>query len=240
MPCRAVFLPGPITLVPSTTLEGKIRRQARDHPGLPTHPGQIAGDLNARPDGVPVTFSEPRGGGSDWSVLVYTQAYMARLFLTPRRDAYTIAAVSPLRIRDHHRLADGYLHVRAPQWRLVYDFRQIPPGSAAYWGQLVGEWRRLAEELAAEHGAPTVTEAQSAFLDTIDRVIDATEKIEMEEVLSHPAVPVPFHQLDDRTAARQARHIQIRAPARAAAGRRRLCPSTWRTRTARAGHPGRG
>jgi hypothetical protein len=203
MPSHDVGLPHRITLVPSSSLEGKVRRQARDHPGLPTDLGLIVADLNARPGGVPMTFSEPRGGG-DWSLLVYARTYVVRLFLTQFRDAYIIASVNPLRIPDHHRLAEGYLRVQPAGWNLVCDFRQIPPGSNAHWDDLWGEWRRLAGELAAERGAPAVTAPQAAFLDTVDRMIDATEKIATEETRSTP--PFPYRSVGSTTERRHGRH----------------------------------
>lgn len=177
MPFRVVDLPGSIVLVPGRNLEGQVRHQARDHPGLPMDLKQLEADLAARRDGVPTTFSEPRDGG-DRSLLLYTRAYVVRLFLTTRRqDAYIIASVNPLRIRDHHRLAQGYLLLRPARWQTVFEHRQIPPGSAGYWPQLTAEWRQLVEGGAAQRGAPSLTAVQTAFLDTLDELIDATQQI---------------------------------------------------------------
>jgi energy-coupling factor transporter ATP-binding protein EcfA2 len=187
MPFRVVSLPGPIVLVPSGKLDEQVRRLARDHPGLPVDPRQLVADLHARPDGVPATFSAPRGGGSgDWSVLLYGRTYVVRLFLTKKyQDAYTIAAINPLRIRDHHRLAqEGCLLLRPAGWHMVYDSRQIPQGADAHWPQLVAEWQQLTAGVAAQRGSPTLTASQGAFLDTLDQLIDATEKISTEQVTS--------------------------------------------------------
>lgn len=204
MPTRTVAVPGPITLVPGGSLEGTVRRQARDHPGLPTDPGQVAADLSARRDGVPLTFSQPRNGGGDWSLLVYGRSYVARLFLTQHKGGYTIASINPLRIRDHHRLAEGYLRVLATRWDLVYLTRQIPQGANAHWDLLAKEWRQLGTDLAAERGAPPVTEQQAALLDTIDRVIDATEKITTQEARSTP--PFAYRDISSTTERRRGRH----------------------------------
>ena len=195
MPFRVVDLPGPITLVPGSTLEGKVRRQARDHPGLPVDPRQIESDLKARTDGVPATFSEPRGsGGGDWSLLIHAQTYVVRLFLTKKyRDAYTIAAINPLRIRDHHRLAQGCLLLRPTNWQVVFDTPQIPRRSHAYWSRLVTEWEQLTEGLATQRGAPLLNARHTAFLDTLDQLIDATEKITTDAARS--VRPFPYRDV---------------------------------------------
>jgi hypothetical protein len=176
MPFHTVRLPGPVVLVPGKSLESQVRRQTRDHPRLPPGLPQLAFDLNNRSDGVPTTFDEPRNGG-DPSLLLHGESYVARLFLTRKRDAYTIGAINPLRIRDHHRVAHGCLLVRPTAWQPVYEYREIPQGSDAYWSKLTKEWERLGARSAEETGAPPLTGPQSAFLDTVGKLIDATEEI---------------------------------------------------------------
>ena len=193
MPSLPVRLPGPVVLVPASTLDGKLRRQARDHPGLPEGLGEVESDLNARPDGVPVTFSPPQTGSGDWSLLAYTRSYVVRLYLTKKyQDAYTIGTINPLRIRDHHQLASGYLLVRSPHWQVVYDTRSIPRNSSAHWPALVACWQRLGDGLVAETGAPALTAAHAAFLDTLDRLIDADQQITTD--LARSARPYPYRK----------------------------------------------
>jgi len=196
MPLQVVTLPGRIILVPGRSTEGRMRQLARDHPGTPADPGQLAADLNARVDGVPVTFSEPRPGGDDWSLLVHGRTYLVRLFLTKRfQDAYTIAAVHPLRMKDHHRLAQGCLLVRAHGgWAAVLTQQQIPRGSTSHWPQLAAEWRRFKSSLADRAVEPRLSQSQAAFLDTLDRMIDATERIATEEETS--TRPYPYQAIE--------------------------------------------
>lgn len=182
-----VGLPAPIILVPSGSLESQVRRLARDHPGLPVDLRQLEADLNARTDGVATTFSEPRNGGGDWSLLVHTRTCVVRLFLRNKHqdlrhpDAYTIAAINPLRLRDHHTLAQGCLLLRPTRWQVVFDPQQIPRDSDAGWSRLVDEWEKLTARLAGQHNAPVLTARQVDFLDTLDRLINATEQITLEE-----------------------------------------------------------
>ncbi len=205
MPSRVVNLPGPLVLVPARSLEERLRHLAADHPGMPAHPGQIQADLNARADGVPMRFSEPREIGKDWSFLVYARTYRARLYLSRRGDLYTIGVVDPLRVRDHHRLAEGYLRVRPAQWQLAPDFGAARPGTVvSHAERLRGEWHRLAEDLAAEHGAERVTPAHTDFLDTVDRIIDENERIETEEARAEE--PFTYRSIRSTTERRHGRH----------------------------------
>ncbi|MGH3926967.1 MAG: hypothetical protein ACRDTT_29550, partial [Pseudonocardiaceae bacterium] len=194
MSFRVVNIPKPIILVPSGRLEEQVRRQSRDHAGLPVDPQQLEADLNARVNGVATIFSEPRqGGGRDWSLLVHGQTYVARLFLTKYRDAYTIAALTPLRLRDHHRLGQGCLLIRPRYWQVVFDVQQIPERSDAGWSQLVAEWDQLTNELAQRRSAPVLSAQQGAFLDMLDQMVDVIEQITTEEARS--ARPVPYRRV---------------------------------------------
>lgn len=202
MPFRVVDLPGPIILVPGSALEGQVRRLTRDHPDLPADPRQLEADLNSRTDGVPTTFSEPRrNGGGDWSLLVHARTYVFRLFLTRYRDAYTIAAINPLRIRDHHRLAQGCLLLRPTGWRVVFGIQQVPRYSDAGWPRLVAEWEQLSERLAEQRDTPRLTDPQATFLDTLNRLIDATEQITTDE--ARAGQPFPYR---DVTSTGERRH----------------------------------
>ena len=194
MAFRVVRLSGPIILVPGSTLERQVRQQAQDHPGLPVDPRQIIADLAARPEGVPATLSQPRAGGGDWSLLLYARTYVIRLFLTKKyKDGYTIAAVNPLQIRDHHRLAQGYLLLcSAAGWRVVLETQQIPKGSGAYWSSLVAAWQQLMSELGERQGAPLLSATHVAFLDTLEQMIDATETLMAE---SRSERPFPYRDV---------------------------------------------
>jgi hypothetical protein len=177
---RTVDLPGSLVLVPSKGLEAQATRMARDHPGLPLNPVQLLNDLNSRPDGVPATLSEPFKAGGDWSLLLYGQTYVARLFASKRGDAYTVASVNPLRISDHQRLVQGHLFLRPARWVMEPELRRIPEGSNAHWPRIGGEWKKLTRDQAAERGAPRLSVEQAAYLDTLERLIDADERITTE------------------------------------------------------------
>jgi DNA polymerase III delta prime subunit len=175
---KNVELGGPLVLFPAKNLDGKVRRIARDHPGLPAGAAQLIRDFEERPDGgVAATVAEPFEEGGERSLLLYGQTYVARLFATPREDAYRIVSVNPLRMRDHQRLVDGYLLLRPARWSLAHELSKVPPGSNAHWKTIVNAWEELTRDRAAQRGVPLPHDEQSAYLDTLDRLIDADERI---------------------------------------------------------------
>jgi hypothetical protein len=132
--------------------------------GFPRSPYDIESDLNAlnTAGGVPVTLSEPLPNKTDWSVLVHTRRYFVRLFLTKKfGDAYTIASVAPLRLRDHHRLAQGCLLVRPRNWLVVDSAPDIPRGADPGWDLLAREWAGMAASLATS--APPTGPQDASF-----------------------------------------------------------------------------
>ncbi|MYV97383.1 AAA domain-containing protein, partial [Streptomyces sp. SID3343] len=190
MPIHLVELPGPVTLVPAKTLDGQLRRHA-SNPYVPVDLRVLIDYLNGRTDGVPAALDEPRSGGGDKSMILFAPSYVVRLFPTPRRDGYTIAGIHPVRDADHRRLADRYLRVRPPLWRSVHQPQQIPAGSDAHWPRLDAEWTRLLAADRTIHGAsaPVPSERATGLLETLDQLIDATERIDGEKTRAAPPFP---------------------------------------------------
>jgi ATP-dependent RNA/DNA helicase IGHMBP2 len=173
---RVVDLPGPIMLVPSRRLDERLLKLSRDHRGLPTGIDQVVSDLNGRRDGVAVRFSEPRRDDGGWSLLLYTHAYVIVLYPSQQDDAYTVVGIDPVRLRDHDRLADGALLVRTG-WQYVLEYRFVPRGRTNYWSQLWQYWNGLTAASADQRAVPVLSAEHVRFLDTLDGLIDATERI---------------------------------------------------------------
>ncbi|MGW9209711.1 DEAD/DEAH box helicase [Embleya sp. NPDC055664] len=188
MPIHLVELPGAVTLVPGKTLDGQLRRQA-SNPYVPDDLGVLIDYLNERTDGVPTALDEPRSGSTDRSMLLFGPSYVVRLFPTRYRDGYTIAGIHPLRPADHSRLAERYLRVRPPGWRLVHEPREIPAGSDAYWPRLDAAWTGLLAAHSTAHGVPAPTDRSAGLLETLDRLIDATQRIDGEKTRTAPPFP---------------------------------------------------
>jgi hypothetical protein len=170
-----VQLRSTLVLVPGLKFQSRLL-DFTSRNGFPQSPYDIEHDLNAlnSEGGVPLTLSEPLPGKSDWSVMLHTRRYLVRLFLTKFGDAYTMVSVAPLRLRDHQRLAQGYLLTRPSAWHVVDSPQEIPRGSTPGWDKLVTGWDQLSASLAA---TIRPTEKQDAFLRTLGLVIDATERI---------------------------------------------------------------
>lgn len=180
---RVVSLAGEIVMLPGGSLDGQLRQLRADGRAVPGDIAQIHADLNSRRS-VSVTVDQPRSPGRDPSLLVHGPTYVIRLYLRrnlgDNGDAYTIAAITPMRLRDHDRLARGCLLLRPVSWRVVYTPRDIPDGSKGYWPTLLHEWAQLSDSVAVTGGAPALTPAHEQFLDSVSRVIDATERITKE------------------------------------------------------------
>ncbi|WP_460440347.1 DEAD/DEAH box helicase [Amycolatopsis stemonae] len=176
-----------VVLVPGKALDAKLLQQAKDHSGLPSGVGQVAADLRGRPEGVPARLSEPYKQGGDWSLLLYTHTYVVRLFATPYGDAYTIAAINPLRLEDHDRLAHGCLLLRA-NWHLVFDRRQIPDRSSAHWRRISAAWETLRRTQEAQP-PPREVPGHAQFLDWLDELIEADRKLTESRAEDTPTYP---------------------------------------------------
>lgn len=176
---RVVNLRGEIVMLPGGSLDGQLRRLLAEGRDVPVDIRQLQADLAGRQT-VSVTVDQPRSPDRDPSLLVHGSTYVLRLYLRPHRDAYTIASVWPMRLRDHDRLARGCLLLQGVRWRVAYTPLDIPRGSNGHWPALLGEWARHNDDLAMAGGAPALTPAQEGFLDSVSRVVDATERISKE------------------------------------------------------------
>ena len=152
MPTRVLALPGPIMLVPGGSLERQMNGLLREHPSLPPTLPHLVTELNRQTmaGGVPAILARPNARSRDWSLLLHTRTCVIRLYRTKKYgDAYTIASVNPLRIHDHHRLADGCLVVRVPSWQFAARPQKLRPGlTQAYGQQLTTAWQALTSERA--------------------------------------------------------------------------------------------
>jgi AAA domain len=206
VPSRVIALPGTIFLVPGKNLDGAWRQQVRDHPHLPASPQALDSDLSAMnaQSGVPARMEPRRNGGRDPSLLVYGRTYVLRLFPTDRRSGYIVASIGPLRLADHHRLATASLQIRAAQWEVKFELRQLPPGSTAFWPELQEEWSACLRETAVQPATCPPDGRPAAFLAAVDRLIDADEKISAEK--TDPSETFPYRAVKPTGERRYSRH----------------------------------
>jgi hypothetical protein len=192
MSAATVVLRAPLVLVPGRNLDEQLRAKSQTSAGLPPDVTRIVQDLNQLQGGAAVSLS-PGGGRYRPSLLVHTRAYRLRLEATNRGTGYFVKHIDPLRLADHARLARSYLLVRPPSWQMVFELRAVPEGSDAQWEALAEAWQSLGRTRAPQSDTTTVSAAQSAFLDTVDRLIDVTEECTTRE--EREAAPFPYHRV---------------------------------------------
>ncbi|GAA4531045.1 DEAD/DEAH box helicase [Amycolatopsis samaneae] len=171
-----VALPAPVALVPGRPLAARLVQHAERYPGLlPSGVTQLVSELNGYPQGVAATVDEPRNGG-DHSLLLHTRTYVVRLFVTRSGDAYTVAGINPMQLADQHRLASGALMLRA-EWHAKLEPREVPPGFRAQWDVVHNGWTALRNRPADRRAVTEPGPAHTRYLDRLDRLIDATQRI---------------------------------------------------------------
>ncbi|WP_329214246.1 AAA domain-containing protein [Streptomyces sp. NBC_01485] len=192
MPFTTVALRAPLVLVPGIGLDEQLRTKAGSSAGLPPDVPQIVHDLNQLDRGAAVRL-DPGNSQYKPSLLVYTRTYRLRLEATKRGTGYLVKHIDPLRFADRAHLARSCLLVRPPAWKMVLELRAVPEGSEAQWQVLQQAWQSLGQVPAQQGGASSVSESQSEFLDTVDRLIDAAEEITTRE--DRKAAPFPYQRL---------------------------------------------
>ncbi|MEW1686943.1 DEAD/DEAH box helicase [Streptomyces sp. NPDC091265] len=189
MPLSTIALRAPLVLVPGLGLDDQLRSKAGVSAGLPADVSQIVHDLNKQKAGAAAILS-PAGGKYRPSLLVHTRAYRIRLEATHRGTGYLVKHIDPLRLADHTRLARSCLVVRPPAWHMVFELPAVPAGSDAQWKVLEEAWQRLGRARPDQPEVRSTSDAQSEFLDSVDRLIDATEEITTRE--ARQAAPFPY------------------------------------------------
>ena len=176
---RSVQLPlhGVIHLVASAEDDHRLREKTRNHPGLPQSVAQVVAELSASRGGVPAMVDEPNRWNGRRTLLVYGTAWSIRLEPTHSGRGYKVKWVDPLRIRDHHRLARHFLSLRAIGWRHVDNLRELREGTHSFWPRIEQEWERLVRSQADVSPAPALPPHHTAFLDTVEQVVDAGERV---------------------------------------------------------------
>ncbi|MFI9227857.1 DEAD/DEAH box helicase [Streptomyces rimosus] len=191
MPVATIALRAPLVLVPGFSLDDQLRQKAANSAGLPPDIPQIINDLNGL-DGGAAAYVSPASGKFHASLLVHTRTYRLRLEATKRGTGYFVKTIDPLRLADHARLAQACLLVRPPAWKMVGELKAVPEGSDAQWQDLEQAWKALGQARAQQHRIAPVSDAQADFLDTVDRLVDATEDIETRE--QRTAAPFPYQR----------------------------------------------
>ncbi|MEU5695035.1 AAA domain-containing protein [Actinosynnema sp. NPDC020468] len=182
MPSDALPLGGVIHLVASAEDDLRLREKVVRHPGLPPSVHRLVAELSASPVGVPAAVDEPDRRTGRRTLLVHGATWVARLEPTHLGRGYLVKRVDPLRVRDHHRLARHHLSLRPRGWRRVDAVRELREDADAFWPQIEQRWDRLVQAQVA----PALAPHHGAFLDTVEQVVDAAERIATAEKDERP------------------------------------------------------
>lgn len=193
---RTVDLPGVAVLVPGGNLDYRLRNHTQDYRGLlPTNLGQVVADLTAQHDGVPVTIEKPRRPQHDRTLLLHTDRYVMRLFPSLHRDAYTIAMIHPIQLRDYRLLTEACLLVRTT-WQWTPHVRDIPGGTETHWTKLTAEWDKLTAGGGDEGDVPGLNTEYARLLDAYKSLSENGKRL-----LRRASLLNPRERLDSELAA---------------------------------------
>lgn len=205
---RPVELRVPTFLVHGRWLVESIRKCRDERPEFPSGFDQIVADLARLPSGVPAVLTERADGGHGLQLHTYT--YVLRLSTTKDGDGYWVNSMHPLRLPDHDRLARGCLLLRAA-WRPVLEPHQIPNGVSAGWPDLLRAWQQLQAQLGNDGGVPALSQAHTQFLNTLDRLNEAEQRLRIEHAEDVPTFPyasiAPTSERRDSSAGRYVFHV---------------------------------
>lgn len=183
-----VEIPGQLVLVLGRNVRDTTERKRASHPCVPASPRQWHIDLNTATGGVAATYRKGKGGRNGDSLALHLGSYLIGIYprspaqgrATP--DSYNLGYVNPLRLRDHDLLSESAVVIKPQRWLLVSDAREIPHGSESFWVVIKNEFDKAGSTTGpASPQATPVTSDHTRYLDRLDDVIDATERITVAE-----------------------------------------------------------
>lgn len=126
-----VFLSVPVAVVPSR----KVYDQLAPH----SQPERLIAEMShlAAVGALPARVEEDRG-----RLAVYTDRYVAWLYVSQRGDAYSLGHASPRTFKDEERLVRGAMTLRcAAGWHAFHQLRDVPRETmSAHWPLLLNAW----------------------------------------------------------------------------------------------------
>ncbi|WP_329428900.1 AAA domain-containing protein [Streptosporangium sp. NBC_01495] len=184
-----VFLSVPVAVVPSR----KVYDQLAPH----SQPERLIAEMShlAAVGALPARVEEDRG-----RLAVYTDRYVAWLYVSQRGDAYSLGHASPRTFKDEERLVRGAMTLRcAAGWHAFHQLRDVPRETmSAHWPLLLNAWAAVGRP---EDARPKLPPRHTSYLDLMARVVEAGRDIEVAR--QHQAPPLHYRR---RESAREERH----------------------------------
>jgi hypothetical protein len=195
---QPLWLPGSVAVIPSSkAIEQLIADQWR-RPGAPDPVGLVA-ELSylSRNGGVPARVDQK---GDTPRLAVYTERYVAWLYVTDYGDAYRLGHLAPLSFKDHERLLRGALLLQsATGWDVYQHVRDIDVRRhySAHWNLIQQAWGAI----GARAPRSALPPHHSSYLDLLGEVVEAARDIEVAK--QRTARPLLYRQ---RASTREERH----------------------------------
>lgn len=144
-----VDIAGPLNLVASPRLSARLTARQEHAPDGHLPDVQRLIDylmsdlrLTGAGKGVPARLLKTAPGRGT-GLLLYTTGYVLTAFETRHGDAYTIAAVRPIRDRDSDHLTRGVLRLRPTTWSYYPALICLPRHGDSRWSLINAEWGHL-------------------------------------------------------------------------------------------------
>lgn len=176
-------LPGPVALVaPDKVLQRLAQQHQRTGAGISIE--AVVNELGrlAAAGALPARLDDRK---SDWSLEVFANRHLVRLFPTQQDHAYMIGAVSSVSLRDQERLVDGALVLHCSTgWYLYQNIRDVPQTMRASWALVGRAWAQL----QSNRPRPVVPPHHEVYLDLLTEVVEASRDIETTRQREQPPI----------------------------------------------------
>jgi hypothetical protein len=212
---NALRLPGPLVLVPGREFAAKFAAARQQYPHLP-EPGTLLQELNRLTTlgGVPAGLETRQG--RQW-LRVYTSRASVGLYPSSRNDAWVIAFMDPIRLRDHGVLSRGVsrgvLRLAPQTWHYQAVLAQLPPGYRTFQPEIERAWRMVGQATAPHTAEPATPARYGQFCDDLYDVIEAGRQIDAAKQRQAPPIRTCCSCWDRPVPARPAPSWRLPVPA---------------------------
>ncbi len=134
--------------------------------------------------GIPAIVTSNREGKNQLLLYIPSYSYHLLLYELPQRDAYTVAYVDTLYLREHERLSQGALLLQAQDWILHRELRTVPRGGTNFWNYIAQKWQILEQQrqqTSPQQQQQALSQAHENYLDTLADLIEVTHHLEQEK-----------------------------------------------------------
>jgi len=131
--------------------------------------------------GIPAIVPAIAKGKNQLLLYIPSYSYHLLLYESPQRDAYTVAYVDTLYLREHERLSQGALLLQAQDWILHRELRTVPRGGTNSWHHIAQKWQILEQQrqqTSPQLQQQALSQAHKNYLDTLADLIEVAHRLE--------------------------------------------------------------